>query len=1050
MKKYFLLTALITASTILVAQEKVLDEFETLDGWKTFASDGVETQKASDAGVSGKAIRIDVEYKTGAGYGGVIKSFPISLPGNYQFSFYVRAEMSINNFEIKFSDTTGNIVWWTNKRNFTFPTKWKKITIKKRHIEFAWGPSSAPLTQLGHIEFTITAGTGGKGSVYIDHLTFEKLDDEDTTFPPLEATASSSASKRTSASNAIDNSVTTLWQSKGSAQPQWLTIDCGRRREFGGLIIDWGKEKYAASYNILLSLDNKKYDTAYSVSKNRGVKNYIYLPESEARYIKVVMNESNRKGFTVRNIEIASLDFSSNMNNFYQRIAHDAPRGLYPKYFTPQASYWTIFGASGDTKEGMINEDGMFEVDKGSFSIEPFVFADGKLMTWNDVSCSQQLERNYLPIPSVVWKSNTIELTTKVFAEGEAGTSSIYAWYRLKNSSSAETKGNLYLAVRPFQVNPPYQFLNMESGAMKISSLSYNGENISVNKNNTIVPFIKPDNVGVASFEEGDITSYLKNNMLPQNKEVSDAFEHASGAMQYAYTLKSNETKDIVLAIPFHGLQADHHANIGTEKAVAQAQKKLDETIAFWESKVSNIDIMLPKSDEKIINTLKSTLAYILINRDGAATQPGSRSYERSWIRDGSMTSAVLLRMGDVKEVREYLDWYAKYQFPNGKIPCVVDTRGPDATPENDSHGQFIYAVLQYFYFTHDTTFLREKFKNIAGAVEYIQTLRAPRLIDYYKNGSDSLRALYGLVTESISHEGYSDKPMHSYWDDLFTMRGLKDAATIAHIIGNKEYEAKFLELRDEFRAELNSSILLSMKYKHINYIPGCVEKGDFDATSTAVGLYPVEETHSLPQEALNNTFEKYYTWFVNRIRDTTWVNYTPYEIRVCGSMIRLGYKERAHAMLNWFFHDQRPRGWNHWAEVVWHDATLPRFIGDMPHTWVGSDYVGMVRTMFAYEDGDSVLVLGAGLKDEWFTTGNAVSVKKFPTYFGELNFSAATESNTSKIEISGAITFPKNGILFTVPRLHDVKKILVGGKEIVKAPNINVKVVPTKITIEY
>ena len=38
----------------------------------------------------------------------------------------------------------------------------------------------------------------------------------------------------------------------------------------------------------------------------------------------------------------------------------------------------------------------------------------------------------------------------------------------------------------------------------------------------------------------------------------------------------------------------------------------------------------------------------------------------------------------------------------------------------------------------------------------------------------------YGMVPESISHEGYSAKPMHSYWDTFFILRGLKDAAFLA------------------------------------------------------------------------------------------------------------------------------------------------------------------------------------------------------------------------------------------------------------------------------
>lgn len=79
-------------------------------------------------------------------------------------------------------------------------------------------------------------------------------------------------------------------------------------------------------------------------------------------------------------------------------------------------------------------------------------------------------------------------------------------------------------------------------------------------------------------------------------------------------------------------------------------------------------------------------------------------------------------------------------------------------------------------------------------AVDYMQSLIAERTTDHYKNGNDSVRAHYGLITESISHEGYSEKPMHSYWDDFFVMKGFKDAVDIQ----------KFLKIKMSMR-ELRS-----------------------------------------------------------------------------------------------------------------------------------------------------------------------------------------------------------------------------------------------------
>jgi hypothetical protein len=95
-----------------------------------------------------------------------------------------------------------------------------------------------------------------------------------------------------------------------------------------------------------------------------------------------------------------------------------------------------------------------------------------------------------------------------------------------------------------------------------------------------------------------------------------------------------------------------------------------------------------------------------LINRDGSALQPGSRAYERSWSRDGALTSEALLRLGHEDAVRDFLRWYTPYQLPNGKVPCCVDARGADPVLENDSHGEFIFLVSELFGYTHDRAML--------------------------------------------------------------------------------------------------------------------------------------------------------------------------------------------------------------------------------------------------------------------------------------------------------------------------------------------------------
>nr|MCU0345067.1 hypothetical protein [Ignavibacterium sp.] len=153
-----LLFVFISFQKLLFAQIQTLDDFENSNGWSEFISDGVTLDISTDTGLNGNAIRFDYDFTKGTGYGGIQKFFPIDLPDNYEFTFYLKAESPANNFEIKFIDSTGNNVWWVNNRNYEFPKEWKKIKIKKRHINFAWGPiDDQSLKRIDRIEFTIAS-----------------------------------------------------------------------------------------------------------------------------------------------------------------------------------------------------------------------------------------------------------------------------------------------------------------------------------------------------------------------------------------------------------------------------------------------------------------------------------------------------------------------------------------------------------------------------------------------------------------------------------------------------------------------------------------------------------------------------------------------------------------------------------------------------------------------------------------------------------------------------------------------------------------------------
>jgi hypothetical protein len=567
-----------------------------------------------------------------------------------------------------------------------------------------------------------------------------------------------------------------------------------------------------------------------------------------------------------------------------------------------------------------------------------------------------------------------------------------------------------------------------------------------------VVPLSRPTAAGAAEFDQGHITEYLKRGGVPSSKEARDHFGYASAALEYEFTLRGGERKVVVLAVPFHRNHPALTPDRNDHEAVAFFDRAFRETVSIWESKLGAVSITLPPVAQSVTNTIRSNLAFILINADGPGLQPGSRSYERSWLRDGALTCTALLEMGIADEVKRYLDWYAGYQYPNGAIPCIVEPRGPEPTPEHDSHGQFIYAVMQYFRFTHDTTWLRGKWPIVQKTVRYIQSLRAQRMTSTYRNGTPEQRACYGLVPESISHEGYCPKPMHSYWDDFFILRGWKDAADMAGVLGESGPGRECAAERDSFRNALYASMRLAMQNKNIKFIPGCVELGDFSGLSTTVAITPCDELGYLPEPQLTYTFDESYRMFQERKNNTVaWDAYLPYEARFIGAFVYLGQKERAIDILEFLMRDRRPAEWNGWGEVVWKEYVAPRSIGDMPHSWAASDFIRSVRSMFVYErEIDQALVVGAGLPEAWVDDSPGVTVSKLPTYFGELSYSMKRSGDQIVVDLSGNVAIPRGKIIVRSPSAAPPVSVTGDGKRGTDPREVIVDRLPAQLQLHY
>jgi hypothetical protein len=977
-----------------------LDEMDDVAAWKALSSDGVSASVHGAQGVEGNALVLEFDLAKTAGYAAATRVLPTQLPDDYEISFWMRAAAGRNNLEVKFVDASGDNVWWFRRANYSFPGEWQQVRIKRRQIEFAWGPTSdRTLRQFQSIEFVVSAGEdGGHGSIWLDRLRLKPVVRPPVVPKPIVSASSERAPNV--AAFALDGKSATMWRSERTDErEQTLDIDLQYVREFGGLQIDWAPGLHAPRYAIETSLDGRRWTSRKEDAGNGGRDSYM-LPESEARYIRLRIADPGRD-VGITEVHIRDLEFGASPNAFISALARDARRGCYPRGFVAEQSYWTILGADADTEESMLSEDGALELRKGSFSIEPFVRVHNTTLTWADVTLHQSLEDGYLPIPSVEWKHRDVELTTTAYTSGQGESAQTHAVYRVRNPTGKRQKLTLALVVRPFQVNSPAQFLNTAGGVSPIHDLAFENGAVRVDNTPRVFPRVQPQRFRAVTLAADTPCQWLGTST--GSGSVRDEGGFASGALLYDLDLAPGASREITLDLPLH------------ERATTQpdSQVTVEQVAASWREKLNHVELVLPPQSRDLYDTLRTALAHVLINRDGPAIQPGSRSYERSWIRDGAMTSEMLLRLGHADAARDFLRWYAPFQFENGKVPCCVDRRGADPVPENDSTGEFLFLIDAIYRYTDDKDLLREMWPRVPKAVQYMEKLRLSERVPANLEGDR--KAFYGLMPASISHEGYSAKPMHSYWDDFWALAGYESAIRIARVLGESEDMRAFIESRDQFRSDLYRSLQLGMKMHDIDYLPGAAELGDFDATSTSIALSPVGEQQMLPPDALVATYERYWREFSSRRTDTNWDAYTPYEWRNLGTFVRLRWRDRGMDLIDFLMHDRRPAAWNQWAEVVGREPRKLRFIGDMPHGWVASDYGRSLLDMFAFErPADESLVLMAGVPQAW-TEHDGFEVRNLQTSYGPLSYSLRIDGSQRVLEV-GEVRMPVGGVVVAWP----------------------------------
>lgn len=1033
-----------------------LDDFADVSGWQPFASGQVSVELGAGGDPGRGALRMSFDFRGGGGFAVARKEFRRRIPEPFAFCFRIRGSAPANIFEFKLIDPSGKNVWRHRQEALAPSPNWQEFRLRPSQIEFAWGPAGGgSIRRLGAIEFVIAAGPGGAGTIWIEDL---RVEDLTPPHPPLASASSESpgcppAHVLRRGDKRASRAARSAWRPRASDRSPRIQLDFGQEREYGGLIIHWGPASRLRSFNVQASADARRWRTLASIRRCRGARTFIRLPGGASRFMRLAFLRPGTQGPpAIRHIDVRPFDFGRSEAEFLHSVAALDRRGAYPRYLCREQSYWTCAGIPDGSTRSIMSEEGMVEPDEGSFSLEPFIFDRGHLRAWADCRISQRLERGSLPIPSSVWRIGDLALRVTAFAEGPPHDAVVLVRYRLQSGARRTRRVRLFVAVRPFQVTPPWQSWKHLGGVSHIHDLRWSGGAAWVNASKPVVPLDPNPAFGAVAFHGGCLTESLASGRLPDQVRVHDPTGLASGAFGFDIDLRAGRPAEVLLAVPFARFKRPDPRLAGRLIARYRDADPFANAVGQWEAKLPRLGPSLTGAARAASAACRTAIGQVLINRDGPAIQPGPRRYTRSWIRDGAIMSAALLRAGCDREVRDFIRWYAAHQRADGFVPCCVDRSGPDWLVEHDSHGQLVFAIMEYFRFTRDRDFLESLWPAAEKACRIIGELRARRLGPEF-DGPEKV-CCRGLLPESASHEGYLAHPVHSYWDDFWAIRGLKDAATMARILGRAPEAQRIAGLCDALRASVRASLSATISRRGIDYVPGSVEWADFDPTATANAVALLDATEDLPAAPLRGMFARYLADFrKRRSGELGWSNYSAYEVRIIGALARLGQRDGVLDLLRFFLSDRRPRAWNQWPEISWRNRRSPGHIGDVPHTWIGAEFMLAFYSLLAFEsETTDSLVVGAGIDPAWPAAKGGLVVRGLRTWHGSLDIDmSGARDGSLRVLLTGDFSMPGGGINLHLPLRQPAATARVNGRSTAPEPggfNLRLGEFPAEILV--
>jgi len=602
---------------------------------------------------------------------------------------------------------------------------------------------------------------------------------------------------------------------------------------------------------------------------------------------------------------------------------------------------------------------------------------------------AQGKKDDVIPIVETVWRWNGLEMKQSACAADVEGINTCLVQVTLSQSRRGTKRGKpeaprsltLFAAVRP--IGPVY--------FSPIFEMEYSSEQgyFQVQDRLAVVLDRPFTTYSCSNLFDGDVCVDARDGVLMGRTKAQDELGYCTGAAGLRVKLRPDKPFVMTVAVPVEGPKPSE--KVVSALRAADFDHHARECEKFWLDILST-GTQLRVNDATTTALYKTALVNLYIMRDAPKITPGPGIYHGFWIRDAGMFCNTLDKWGHHDTAEPCLDVFVKVQQPDGYFfegPLLLHE-----TKEWDFNGIAMWALYEHYLVTRRLEWLEKTYPALKKGVEFIANLRKETKAD----GRDALH--YGLLTPSRSEEAWGMAMDYYYWDDFWSIRGIRYAEQAARLLGKGEDAAWLNQEASDLEECLMRSIERVTKKERFDFIPVSPYRAlDSAIIGSIAALYPCrilspDDPRVVgTQRAMLKHFMRDGLYFLRVVYGTLTALHT------CSVAHAAVYMDDADTAVRVFRDIERWASPTHcWPEGA-SIKTGEGAQGDMPQNYAGAEYLLLLRDMVLYEEGDRLKITPA-IPSEWVASRQGITFENAPTFFGTLTIRVTSNLKRGQIRL--------------------------------------------------